>query len=139
MRYLIDTCIISELRKPEPFPALMEWFRSCRPDNLFISSISIGELYYGISILANSKKKNSLLNWFNQVRAEFGDNILSVDHETVIIWADIRAKAKLYGRSLPVIDGLLAATTISNNLILVTRNTEDFQVDGLQILNPWQL
>lgn len=138
MSYLIDTCVISELRKPDPSPEFLGWFQSCKAEHLFISSLTLGELYYGISILPKGKKRDDLFIWFNEVRDAFGDNILTVNDDTGIMWGELRAKAKNIGKPMPVIDGLLAATAITNKLALVTRNIEDFQITGLQILNPWQ-
>ena len=78
------------------------------------------------------------MSYLIDVRDAFGDNILTVNDDTGIMWGELRAKAKNIGKPMPVIDGLLAATAITNKLALVTRNIEDFQITGLQILNPWQ-
>jgi predicted nucleic acid-binding protein len=138
MKYLIDTCVISELRKPEPHPAVLGWFGSCRAGDIFISSLSMGELQYGISVLPDSKKKNDLMIWFNQVTVSFGDRVLPVTREIGITWGNLRAEVKSRGRILPVVDGLLAATAITHDLIFITRNTVDIQMTGVSILNPWQ-
>ena len=71
MNYLIDTCVISELRRPAPQKSVLEWFQTCKGENIYISSLSMGELYYGVSILPNGKKKDDLLVWFDQLADAF--------------------------------------------------------------------
>jgi predicted nucleic acid-binding protein len=138
MRYLIDTCVISELRKPEPFPAVLAWFGSCKAGDIYISSLSMGELHYGISILPDSKKKNDLIIWFNQLTVSFGDRVIPVTLETCITWGNLRAEVKMNGRILPVVNGILAATALTHNLTFVTRNNNDFIMTGASLFNPWQ-
>lgn len=137
MKYLIDTCVISELRRPSPAASVLSWFDNCDESKIFISSLCIGELHHGISRLPDGKRKNDLLTWFNQIKEAFSDRILPITDKTSIIWADMRTKAESNGTPLPVIDGLLAATAQENELIFVTRNTKDFAITGIIMHNPW--
>jgi toxin FitB len=137
MKYLIDTCVISELRKPYPTASVLDWWRNCDESHIYISSLSIGELHYGISRLPEGKKKLDLLTWFTQIVEAFCGRILPFNDKTCIIWADMKANAANNGIQLPVIDGLIAATAQENDLILVTRNTKGFAITGIIIHNPW--
>lgn len=137
MKYLIDTCVISEFRKPAPQESVLNWFNACDERQIYISSLSIGEIHYGISRLPDGRKKNDLLIWFEQVIANFTGRILPITDTTCIIWADMRTKAENNGVQLAVIDGLLAATAQEYSLNLVTRNVKDFNATGIHIFNPW--
>jgi predicted nucleic acid-binding protein len=137
MKYLIDTCIISEFRKPIPEESVLKWFNACDENQIFISSLSIGEIHYGISRLPDGRKKNDLFMWFDQVITTFSGRIIPITDTTCTIWANMRAKAENNGVQLSVIDGLLAATAQEYSLIFVTRNVKDFVITGIQILNPW--
>lgn len=137
MSYLIDTCVISELRKPAPQESVLAWLQACDEEDLFISSLSLGELCFGISILPEGKKKNDLSFWFNELIEAFLERILPVTESVAIIWGNLRAQAQKSGSVMPVIDGLLAATAEAHRMVLVTRNIDDIQAAGISILNPW--
>ena len=137
MSYLIDTCVISELRKPAPQESVLAWFQACDEEDLFISSLSLGELCFGISILPEGKKRNDLSFWFNELIEAFLERILPVTESVAIIWGNLRAQAQKSGSAMPVIDGLLAATAEAHRMVLVTRNIDDIQAAGISILNPW--
>ena len=137
MSYLIDTCVVSELRKPIPQDSVLTWFQACDEKDIYISSLSLGELRYGISILPGGKRRNDLQIWFNELVEAFSGRILPVTEGISIICGNMRAKARKSGLSLPVIDGLIAATAEAHQMILVTRNTDDVGTTGIPILNPW--
>ena len=137
MSYLIDTCVISELRKPAPQESVLAWFQACDEEDLFISSLSLGELCFGISILPEGKQRNDLSFWFNELIEAFLERILPVTESVAIIWGNLRAQAQKSGSVMPVIDGLLAATAEAHRMVLVTRNIDDIQAAGISILNPW--
>jgi predicted nucleic acid-binding protein len=135
MRYLLDTNVLSELAKPAPEPQVVAWFSEKSSDCLFISAITVGEISYGIERMARGKRKEGLRTWFFSVLVEwFSDRIFAIDEKTMLAWARIRVE----GRTLPILDSLIAATAIATNSTLVTRNTKDFEgVSNLNIINPW--
>jgi len=137
MSYLLDTCVLSELCKPEPSESVLKWFEHCSGENIFISSLTLGELQYGIELLPEGSKKNDLINWFDQIADSYQEFAVSVSHEISIRWGELRAQLRKRGIQLPVVDGLIAATAIESNFILVTRNSSDFEHTGVRILNPW--
>ena len=137
MGYLIDTCLISELRRPVPSESVKNWFQTCEENQLFISVLTIGEIKYGMQRLQSGKKKDDLEEWFNQVIDSYSNRILPITQHICITWAIMRSTAENKGLQLSVIDGLLAATAKEHNLILVTRNIKDFKPTNIHIINPW--
>lgn len=137
MNYLLDTCFISELRKPKPKQSVLDWFEAVNENCLFISALTIGELRYGIALLPDNAKKKDLEAWLKSIEESYAELIIPVDEEVASRWADLRAAAQVRGQSLSVVDGLLAATCSTYMLTLVTRNEKDFSATGIKILNPW--
>lgn len=137
MGFLIDTCLISELRRPVPSESVMTWFQKCEERTIFISALSIGEIQYGIHRLPDGSKKVDLQVWFNQVIDSFSDRILPITKQICITWAEMKSTAERNGFQLPVIDGLLAATAKEHNLVFVTRNTKDIEPTNIKMFNPW--
>ena len=135
MKYLVDTNVLCELAKKHQDPQVVEWFSLPENNDLLISTITVGEIAYGIEKKAESKAKSQLANWLNSVLLKwFEDSIVSLDTETMLTWAKLRAT----GRTLPIIDSLIAASALTNNAALVTRNTKDFEgIEGLAVINPF--
>ena len=135
MRYLLDTCVLSESRRSSVDKNLKEWLTEVPDEALFISVLTIGEIRYGIEKLKDEKRRNNLTLWLeHELTAWFGSRVLPLDAEIADRWGYLRA----HHRTLPAIDSLLAATALTRHLILVTRNIKDFMsIDGLKILNPW--
>ena len=140
MKYLLDTCVISELIKPAPNAFVMEWLENEDESTLFLSSLTFGELEKGIQKLADERKKLKLQHWLkHDMHLRFRERILNIDESTASLWGRLSASCKTQGRPLHVIDGLLAATAITNGLTIVTRNTKDMQATPAMLFNPWKL
>ena len=137
MRILLDTCVISELRKADINPRLKELIDVIDEKDLFISVISLGELVKGISLLDEGQRKRELLSWIGGFERTFADRILHVDQETAHIWGEVTAKTQKAGKIVPACDGLIAATALKHGLHLLTRNSTDFAPTGVLIINPW--
>lgn len=138
--YLLDTNVISELTKLQPEPKVVSWFQATSEELLYISVLTIGEIRKGINSLPRSNKRVLLESWLaNDLVLRFAGRILEVNLDIAERWGLISAQAKIAGTPLAVIDGLMAATALHHNLTLVTRNTKDVQVAGINTLNPWQL
>lgn len=141
MTYLIDTCILSKLRKIRTHTnkAMESWFEKHIQSDFYISVLSIGEIQKGIAKLGkqNSTQKTILENWLmEELIPQFENQLLSIDSETCLIWGEICGSNQTKGNHIPVIDTLLAATAIQHNLILVTENTKDFVHTGVRLFNP---
>ena len=138
MNYLLDTCVISELIKKKPNSNIVQWIAEAEESSLFISVFTLGELHKGIEKLPESRKKEKLHAWVSyDLKERFHKRILNYDLQTAVIWAKIQAHAELSGKAMPAIDGLIAATGLSYDLAVVTRNTADMEMSGVTLINPW--
>ncbi|MEQ1622297.1 MAG: type II toxin-antitoxin system VapC family toxin [Methylococcales bacterium] len=138
MNYLLDTCVLSEARKPDAAEELITWLEQMSESRLFLSAIVIGEIQQGIASLAEGHKQRSLQAWLDEgLRARFEGRILAIDSEIALEWGELMGNARKIGKPAPVVDALIAATAIRHNLTLVTRNTKDFEVFPVRLLNPW--
>ena len=136
MSFLVDTNVISELRKGERCAAsVTRWYRSIDGDALFLSALVIGEIRKGIEYARprDPQKADALERWLTSVVAAFADRILPIDRMVAEEWGRMSAR-----RTAPVIDGLLAATARIHDLVLVTRNAADVAGLGAKILDPFQ-
>jgi len=139
MSYLIDTNVISELRRKRPDVNVVEWFAVRSTQSLFMSVLTFGEIRKGIETLDNDSvdatRRQALNDWLEvDLPMFFMGRILSVDLPVAERWGHLQAQAR---RPIPAIDSLLAATALQHNLTLVTRNVRDFAGLGLNVINPW--
>ncbi len=138
MKYLLDTCVISELIKQEPNQKVVQWISNIEEARLFISVLTIGELHKGIEKLPENRKKSTLHKWLTyDLKKRFKNRIIDFDIQTATTWGKVQAKSELLGKTLPAIDGLIAATGLFHDLVVVTRNIKDMKVSGVDLLNPW--
>jgi len=139
MKYLLDTCVISEIISPKPSPKVTKWIKNEDEINFFISVLTIGELHKGIEKLDQSKRKEDLHNWVeNDLKERFLTRIIDIDIETAMVWGKIQGTTERVGKPMPAIDSLIAATGITHHLTVVTRNTSDMKESGAALLNPWE-
>jgi len=138
MSYLIDTCCISELVNKEPNPNVVKWFADQDELSMYLSVITFGELRKGIEKLSDSKKKKELNRWIKEdLNYRFKNRVLNITMEEVNKWGEILATAEKKGKPLLAIDTLIAATALVHDLSVVTRNTQDMEGSGVEIINPW--
>lgn len=136
MSYLIDTNVLSELRRKSPDPGVVAWFSQRHPIKLHLSDLTLGEIRKGIEGIVDDKRRQLLLDWLEtDLRNFFAGRILNVDEAVADRWGLLVAMA---GRPLPAIDSLFAATALQHDLILVTRNIKDFSGPLIQILTKWR-
>lgn len=138
MKYLLDTCVISELVKPSPDPMVLDWLHDIPSERLFLSVITIGEIRKGLTKLPNSKRKDRLTEWLNSLLEDYQDRIYSIDLAVAENWGVMQGKAETSGMPMSSMDSLIAAIAYTHNLILVTRNVIDFKATNLPINNPWE-
>jgi len=137
--FLLDTNTVSELVSAKPHPRVLDWMEAADENRLFLSVMTLGEIRQGVAALPQSKKRTRLETWLEvDLRSRFGGRILAIDGAVADRWGWIMAQAQVRGMTLPVVDGLLAATALHHNLTAVTRNVRDFAVVGLSVLNPWE-
>ena len=135
MSYLIDTNVLSELRRKLPHPGVSAWFAQRPASSLYLRVLTLGELRKGIDSLADAKRRLKLVDWLEtELPLFFAGRILAIDQGVADHWGRLLAVA---GRPLPAIDSLLGATAVHHGLTMVTRNSKDFDNLGLEVLNPW--
>ncbi len=134
MKYLVDASVLSEPTKPVPDDRAVEWLRRHERD-LAVSPIILGELEYGILLLPPGRRRTRLEQWFRAGIQRM--RVLDFDTATATAWAHLLARLKKKGRAMPVKDSLIAATALAHGLIVVTRNTGDFQNAEVTVENPF--
>jgi len=137
VKYLLDTNIISETQKPHCNSKVKAFIDNIAGEDLYICSITIGEICYGIEKLPAGKKKHELAVWlYSKLSEWFDGRVISIDTDVMTEWGKIRANSD---RTMPVIDLMIAAAAITHHMTLVTRNTGDFTgIKGLMLINPWE-
>ncbi|MGA7279996.1 MAG: type II toxin-antitoxin system VapC family toxin [Desulfocapsaceae bacterium] len=139
MKYLLDTCVISELRKKNPDVHVVSWIQGRSEPDLYISVLTIGEMVKGVEKLPESKNKKALLIWLNEdLRLRFENRIIDLDVNILTTWGRIQAASEKIGQPMPAIDSLIAATAITYTLTVVTRNIKDMQISGASLFDPWK-
>ncbi|MBU0500451.1 MAG: type II toxin-antitoxin system VapC family toxin [Gammaproteobacteria bacterium] len=132
--YLLDTVVISELRKRQPAPTVVQWLSQRVESELFLSVLTIGEIQRGIA----GKRQDdpvfaaALSGWLDALLRNYGDRILPVTTEVARLWGDLRWRAKHSGA-----DVLIAATALSRGLVVVTRNVRHFDPLGVKVVDPF--
>lgn len=139
MKYLLDTCVISEMIKPTPNPTVIDWINHHRDPVLFLSVLTVGEIQKGIAKLPDSGKKTVLQAWIDRdLQQRFDGRILDITEEVAKRWGEIQAAAEQRGVKMPIIDSLIAATGLVHDLTVVTRNVTDMANSGVKLLNVWE-
>lgn len=136
MAYLLDTCLVSEVWKPRPNKGVLDWLHASLEDELHLSVLSLGEIKKGIERLPTGKKRDGLVRDYALLRSRFSARILPVTDVIAERWGELSAGAGA-GRTLHVIDGLLAATALVHGFTVVTRNVVDFAATPVPLENPW--
>lgn len=138
MRYLLDTCVLSEMIKSAPEASVIQWFQARKPHELFISAMTWGELQRGVARLPQSKRRSELTLWLEQLETGFEDRILAFDQQASEVWAQMTVLAEAQGKSMAAFDSIIAATARACECKLVTRNVRDFAHADIDVFNPWQ-
>ncbi len=139
MKYLLDTCLISELVKKVPHPAVVSWLDEQDEQSLFLSVLTIGELQKGISKLPDGARKDELQSWVeHDLTLRFMGRIIEIEIDAMLIWGRLQGESERKGESLPVMDSLIAATAKAHGLVVVTRNVKDIERCQVRVCNPWE-
>lgn len=138
MKYLLDTCLLSETRRKVPNQGVVNWLESVDEDRLFISVVTLTEIQKGIVKLDEGPRRQAFQTWLDKdLSARFKGRILGLSQEVALEWGVLLGSNERKGEKLPLIDSLLASTAIQYNLTLVTRNTNDFGRMPVRLINPW--
>jgi predicted nucleic acid-binding protein len=139
MKYLLDTCVISELVARQPDAGLVKWIDGADEERLYLCAITVGEIAKGIAKLADSERRRALTEWLEEdLLIRFQGRILPIDAHVMLAWGELVASLEMQGRKMPAMDALIAAIALQGNLDLVTRNEGDFVHSGVRAINPWK-
>lgn len=134
MRYLLDTNILSELRRSRPDRSVERWYEATSDGDMFLSVMTIGEFRKGLARLRrkDADRADALDQWLERVLQPYAARILPITPEIATVWGDLNDP-----EPVPIIDAFLAATAIVHDMVLVTRNVKDFERTGVRLLNPF--
>lgn len=139
MKYLLDTCVVSESTKRRPNERAMEWLSSIPITDTWLSSVTIGEIQKGVHSLDESDPmRQRLEDWLALVREAYASRILAFDEETALLWGRFAGLASREGRPKPFADSQIAATALRHGMVLATRNVRDMENLGVKIINPFE-
>jgi len=139
MKYLLDTCAISEVTKERPDANVISWYETREEARLYLSVITIGEIEKGIYRLPRGRKRTRLESWFfDGVVPSFHGRVLEIGQRTMSTWAKINVDLNTKGIVRPSFDSLLEASALEHDLVLVTRNVSNFTGSLVTLLNPWR-
>lgn len=135
---LLDTCVVSELLRPEPDAGVLHWLAAQPAQTLHLSAVSLAELWQGIEALPTGKRKRGLAIALQVLLEQgLGQRVLSFDASAAIVLGQLVNERRRRGRPIGFADAQIAATARSAGLQLVTRNDQDFAACGVVVLNPW--
>ena len=138
-KYLLDTCVISEIIKPKPSKKVIAWIKNQEEKNLYLSALTFGEIEKGIEKSVDGRRRNKLRLWVEEdLKQRFEGRVLNIDVRVATKWGEIQGKSEKEGNPIPSIDGLIAVTGLVNNCVVVTRNISDMQPSSAELHNPWQ-
>jgi predicted nucleic acid-binding protein len=134
MSFLLDTNVVSELRKKSPDPGVVDWLESVKSAQLYLSVLVVGEIKQGVERLAarDPKQATAIDDWLQRLVRGYSDRIVPVSLEVAEAWGRLNAS-----RPLPLADGLMAATALVHDWTFVTRNTADVERTGARLLDPF--
>ena len=136
---VLDTNVVSEAMKPEPDEVVMAWLNDQAAETLYLSSVTLAEMLFGIRSLPAGKRKNLLDRALTELLELFKDRILSFDTDAARHYADLEVTAKNGGRAFPTPDGYIAAVAASRGFIVASRDTSPFEAAGVTVINPWKI
>ena len=134
---LLDTNVVSEAMKPEPDPAVRNWLDAQAAETLYLSSVTIAELMFGIGALPKGKRKDKLTAALDGVLALFADRILAFDTDAARRYAALAVRARAAGKGFPTPDGYIAAIAAAHDFAVASRDTGAFTAAGLTVIDPW--
>ncbi|MDD1529398.1 VapC toxin family PIN domain ribonuclease [Bradyrhizobium sp. WBOS7] len=136
---LLNTNVVSEAMKPEPHPSVRDWLDAQAAETVFLSSVSIAELLFGIGALPRGKRKDRLAAALDGALELFSARILPFDTAAARRYADLAVRARAAGRGFPTPDGYIAAIAAAHGYAVATRDTSAFSAAGLTIIDPWKV
>lgn len=135
---VLDTNVVSEAMKPEPHPVVQGWLDEQAAETLYITSVTLAELLYGIGAMPVGRRKNAIALALDGLLNLFGDRVLAFDAAAARNYADLAVAARAAGKGFPTPDGYVAAIAASHHFAVATRDAGPFQAASLTVINPWE-
>lgn len=136
---VLDTNVVSEAMKPEPHPAVRAWLNDQAAETLYLSSVTLAELLFGIAALPAGKRKDMLAQTLDGLIGLFRDRVLPFDTDAARRYAELAVTARNGGRGFPTPDGYIAAIAASRGFIVASRNTAPYEAASVAVINPWKV
>ena len=136
---VLDTNVVSEAMKLEPHPSVRTWLNDQAAETLYLSSVTIAELLFGIGALPTGKRKEMLAQTLEGLMGLFRDRVLPFDIDAARRYADLAVTAKSGGRGFPRPDGYIAAIAASRGFIVASRDIAPYEAAGVPVINPWEM
>jgi predicted nucleic acid-binding protein len=136
---VLDTNVVSEAMKPEPHPAVRAWLNDQAAETLYLSSVTLAELLFGIAALPAGKRKDMPAQALDGLLELFRDRVLPFDTDAARRYAELALTAKVGGRGFPTPDGYIAAIAASRDFIVASRDTAPYEAAGVSVINPWEV
>jgi predicted nucleic acid-binding protein len=138
MAWLLDTNILSELRRPKPEQKVVTFVAGCPLDQLYISAVTLAEIRFGIELVGEPNRRADLSDWLaNKVRPMFGERVLQITEDIMLKWRLLVEEGRKTGHTFSQPDLIIAATAIHHGLTLVTRDRSAYDKARVPVINPW--
>ncbi len=136
---LLDTNVVSEAMKPAPHPPVLAWLNDQAAETLYLSSVTLAEMLFGIAALPDGKRKEKLTDALDGLTGLFRDRILPFDVDAARHYATLAVAARTGGRGFQTPDGYIAAIAASRGFIVASRDTAPYKAADVTVINPWEI
>ncbi len=137
--WLLDTNVISELRRPKPEPVVVAFVAAQPLDRLFLSTVTLAEIRFGIELVTDAGRRAELNDWLDlTVRPMFEQRVLPISEDVMLKWRLLVEDGRKSGHTYSQPDLIIAATALHHGLTVVSRDTTDYARTGVSLLNPWE-
>ena len=135
---ILDTNVVSEAMKPEPNPAVRAWLNDQVAETLYLSSVTLAELLFGVGSLPDGRRKDMLAQALDGLMGLFRDRVLPFDTDAARCYADLAVTARSAGRGFSTPDGYIAAIAASRGFVVASRDTDPYEAAKVTVINPWE-
>jgi predicted nucleic acid-binding protein len=136
--WLLDTNIVSELRKPKPEPKVVAFVKEQPLEALYISVVTLAEIRFGIELLPDATRRAALVDWLaHKVRPLFEGRVLAISEDVMVKWRLLVEEGRKAGHTFSQPDLIIAATAQHHGLTVVSRDTKEYQAARVEVFNPW--
>jgi predicted nucleic acid-binding protein len=139
MAWLLDTNVLSELRRPRPEPRVVDFVSKCPLDELYVSAVTLAEIRFGIELVDDATRRAELNDWLmHRVRPMFDLRVLQVTEDIMLKWRLLAEDGRKAGHTFSQPDLIIAATALQHGLTVVTRDRSDYDKARVPVVNPWE-